>query len=429
MANPWRTVLAISTISVLVAAATACSSGAAPAAAPTTAKPAATSAPAVPAATSAPAAPAATSAAAAPTKAAAASGGQIVIGATLNITGPTASQGELFGNAAKLAVKQINAAGGISGKQIKLAVEDMQSTNPGALAATNKVIEQDNALVMLGSALSTQIQAVSDTVKAAGIPEATGGTAVKNTNMGNPWIFRLRPDDSIAAAAMIQYIKQDLKLTKVGILHDSDAFGTGGATLVEQYAKEQGLTVVKNVPYTASSKDFTAQLLSIKDAGAEVMVDYNTRPEDAALIQRQYHDLKLPYKYMGSPSNAESDTLGLSKDAAAGIYVVVDFFPGQTPESKAYGDAYQKEYGKPADALSSYNYDAIELFAKAIGAVGEDRSKIMQYILGIHGTYTGACGTYDFTPNGDGLHANTVVQVEPGDTLKFLKVVTVPVKK
>ncbi len=417
-------------VSVLVlAVGVACSSGAAPSPTAAPAKSAATSAPAAPAATSAPAAAATSAPAAAPTKAAAASGGDIIMGITLNVTGPTASQGELFGNSAKLAVKQINAAGGINGKQIKLVTEDMQSTNPGALAATNKLIEQDNALVMIGSALSTQIQAVSDTVKAAGIPEATGGTAVKNTNMGNPWIFRLRPDDSVAAAAMMGYAVQDLKATKVGILHDSDAFGSGGATLLEQYAKDQGVTVVKDLPYTADSKDFTAQLLAIKDAGAQVIFTYCTRPEDAATIERQYHDLKLPYKYVGSPSNAESDTLALSKSAAAGDYAVIDFYPGQTPESKAYGEAYQKEYGKPMDGLSSWNYDAVELYAKAIGAVGTNRQKIMQYILGIHGNYTGVCGTYNFTPNGDGLHSNTVVQIQPDDSLKFIKVVSAPVKK
>lgn len=358
--------------------------------------------------------------------AAAASGAaaEIPIAATLNITGPTASQGVLFGNAAKLAVKQINATGGVNGKRINLIPEDAQSSNFGALAALNKAIEKDKALVVLGPSLSTMIQAMSETDKNAGVPFATGGTAVKNTHMGNPWIFRLRPDDSISAAAMIQFIKNDLGLTKVGILHDTDAFGSGGAALLEQYSKEQGITVVKDLGYTGDTKDYTAQLLAIKDAGAQILCTYVPRPEDGALIQRQYHDLALPYKYMGSASNAERDTLALSKDSAAGIYVAIDFMPGVTEESKKYEEAYQKEYGQPADALSAFNYDAINIFAKAIGAAGEDRAKIMPYILNLHG-YRGAVGTFDFTPNGDGLHANTIIQVEKGGHLKFLKVVTV----
>jgi len=223
---------------------------------------------------------------------------------------------------------------------------------------------------------------------------------------------------------MVQFIKDDLKLTKVGIVHDSDAFGTGGAQLVEQYSKDNGLTVVRNESYTADSKDYSAQLLALKNAGAEVMVVYATRPEDAALIERQYHDLGVPYKYLGSPSSAEVDTLALSKDAASGIYAVVDFVLGQTDVSKAYVDAYTKAYNSAPDALSAWNYDAVYLFANAIKSVGEDRSAIMKYILGTHG-WQGVCGTYGFTPNGDGLHSNSVVQVQPGGELKFLKVVTI----
>ena len=82
-------------------------------------------------------------------------------------------------------------------------------------------------------------------------------------------------------------------------------------------------------------------------------------------------------------------------------------------------------HGQSADSLSAWNYDAINIYANAIKSVDEDRSKIMNYILGIHG-HQGVCGTYDVTPNGDGLHADTVVQVEPGDTLKFLEVVNAP---
>lgn len=424
MANLRHLAVAALATPLLLMAATACSGGSsAPPPSQPPAKPAAgatsQAAPGVAAAPTQSLTPATAAAGAQ-----AVTGGEIRMGAGLNITGPTASQGALFRKAIDLAVNQINASGGINGKKINMIIEDNQSTNPGALAAFNKNVEQDKVLVEVGPVLSTQVQAISDADKQAGVPMATGGTAVKNTHMGNPWLFRMRPDDSVAAAAMVQFIKDDLKLTKVGIVHDSDAFGTGGAQLVEQYSKENGLTVVRNESYTADSKDYTSQILALKTAGAEVMVVYATRPEDAALIERQYHDLGAPFKYVGSPSSAEVDTLALSKDSAAGIYAVVDFVLGQTDVSKAYVDAYTKAYNSTPDALSAWNYDAVYLFANAIKSVGEDRSAIMKYILGTHG-WQGVCGTYDFTPNGDGLHSNSVVQVQPGGELKFLKVVTV----
>ena len=121
------------------------------------------------------------------------------------------------------------------------------------------------------------------------------------THQGNPWLFRVPPDDSIAAAAIIKYIKEDAKLTKIGLLHDTDAFGTGGADLVEKYAKEQGLPLVKREKYTTKDKDYTAQLLSIKSAGAQILVLYAPNPEDAAIVLRQYRQLGSPYKFIGTP--------------------------------------------------------------------------------------------------------------------------------
>ena len=426
MANPRRPILAILAIPIIALAVAACSGGGA-ASAPT-------AAPKSPAATSAPSAAAPTkvaaASAAAPTTAAAAStasSGDIKIGGIFNITGQNASQADLWMKAADLAVKQINDAGGVNGKKIVLVKEDAQSTNPGSLAAYQRMTEVDKPVAILMTNLSTQIQAVSDTAKAAGLPEATGGTAVKNTHMGNPWILRLRPDDSIAAAAMVQYIKNDMKVTKVGIINDSDAFGKGGGDLVAQYSKEQGLTVVRREEYTAGTKDFTAQLLAIKSAGAEVVDAYPTRPDDAALIEKQYRTLGAPYKFMGDPATAEADTLSLSKDAATGIAAVIDYMPGVSDVGKKYLADYAAAYnGAVADTQAAYNYDAIYLFANAIKKVGTDPTKIKDAILGIHGDWQGVCGTFDFTPNGDGLHSNAVITVGQGGKYNYVKTVTVP---
>jgi branched-chain amino acid transport system substrate-binding protein len=348
---------------------------------------------------------------------------EVPIGFTVPMTGASAAEGAYFIKAAKLAVKQANEAGGIKGKKINLIMEDNQSSNPGALAALNKAVEQDKVLVILGPVKSTQILAISDAVKNFSVPMAIGGTNYYLTRKGNPWLFRCRPDDSIAAAAMVKYIKEDMKVSKVGILHDTDAFGTGGADLVEEGCKKTGLTVVKRQKYTTKDKDFTAQLLSLKNAGAQVMVVYGTNPEDVATIQRQYRQLGSPYKYLGSPSSAMKDCLTLSKEAAEGLLAIEDYVPGASKEAKKYARDYRKEYGETMDPSSAWNYDAINIFAYAIGKAGEDRAQIMKAILALKG-YKGVLGTYSFTPNGDGLHEVSVVRIEKGGH-KLLKVVKV----
>ena len=348
---------------------------------------------------------------------------EIRIGFTVPLTGAAASEGALFIKAIKLALKQINEAGGVNGKKINLIMEDTQSTNPGALAALQKCVEKDKVLALVGPVKSTQILAMSDAIKSYAIPIMIGGTNANLTRKGNPWLFRVRPDDSIAAAAMVKFIKEDLKLSKVGILHDTDAFGTGGADLVEQGAKANGLTVAKRERYTTKDKDFTAQLLSLKNAGAQVMVVYGTNTEDVAVIQRQYRQLGSPYKYLGSVSSGGRDCLRLAKEAAEGLMAVADFVPGQSPVNKKYAADYRKEYGEDFDANSVWAYDGLKILADAIRKAGEDRNKIREALLATQG-YKGALGTFSFTPNGDGLSEVSVVQIQNGKH-KLLKIVNV----
>jgi len=358
--------------------------------------------------------------------AAAAAGAEIRIGFTPPITGASASEGSFQIKAIKLALKEINAAGGVNGRKIDLRIVDNQSSNPGALAALQKAVEQEKALALMGFVKSTQILATSDAIKGYGIPTFVGGTNVTLTQQGNPWLFRVRPDDSIAALAMIKYIKEDLKLTKVGVLNDTDAFGMGGGDLVEKYAKEAGITVVKREKYTTKDKDYTAQLLSLKSAGAEIMIVYAPNPEDAAVIQRQYRQLGSPFKYLGSPSSQHRDALNLAREAAEGIYAIADFVPGQTEANRKYAEDYKKEYNEEYDGLSAWTYDGLKILVNAIKNAGEDRTKIREAILATQG-YKGVLGNFSFTPNGDGLHEVSVVQIEKG-TPKLLKIVNVGAK-
>jgi branched-chain amino acid transport system substrate-binding protein len=347
----------------------------------------------------------------------------VKIGFTPPITGASASEGALQLKAIKLALKQINEAGGINGKKLDLVIVDNQSTNPGALAALQKAVEQEKVVALVSSVKSTQILAMSDAVKKYGIPTIIGGTNATLTRQGNPWLFRVRPDDSVAASAMVKYIKEDTKFTKVGILHDSDAFGTGGADLVDKGAREAGLQVVKREKYTTKDKDFTAQLLSLKNAGAQIMVLYGTNPDDVAVIQRQYRQLGTPFKYIGSPSSQMRDCLNLSRDASEGILAVADFVPGQSAVNRKYAEDYKKEYREDYDATSAWTYDGLNILVNAIKKVGEDRGKIRDYILAIKG-YQGVLGTFAFTPNGDGLSEVSVVQIEKMQP-KLVKVIKV----
>ena len=338
-------------------------------------------------------------------------------------TGAASMGGERAIRGAKLAEKQVNAGGGINGTPISVVIYDNNSTTQGTVNAVNKAID-DKVIAILGPGRSTHDQAVSPIIKENAIPALIGGTAVQLTNHGNPWFFRVRPDDSIYGSAIAEFLIKDLRLTKIGILHDMDAFGTGGADIVIETLKKNNIVPVRRERYSVGTKDYTAQLLNMKNAGAEGVALYTTNSEDAAVVFRQIRELGISWKIVGCPASASQVVVELAKDASEGAYAAVDYFAEANPQAKAFRDAYFKEYNQEPDFFS-YTYDAVSLFSNVMKRAGAtaDRNKLRETILATKG-YQGIMGTYNFTPNGDGIHEINLVQMK-GQKLQYIRTINV----
>jgi branched-chain amino acid transport system substrate-binding protein len=318
----------------------------------------------------------------------------------------------------------MNGAGGVNGTPVEVIVYDNNSTTQGTVNAVNKAIE-DKVIALSGPGRSTHTQAVAPIIKENSIPALIASTAVQLTKQGNPWLFRMRPDDSIYGTAMAEFLMRDLKLTKVGILHDADAFGTGGADIVTETMKKNNLSPVRRERYTVGTKDYTAQLLNIKNAGAEGVVLYTTNSEDAAVIFRQIRELGILWKIVGCPAAVSQVVIDLSKDASEAAYGAVDYFAGANPQAKAFREAYLKEYNQEPDFLAAYPYETLVFLVNVMKRAGTttDRNKIRETILSTKG-YKGVMGTYNFTPNGDGIHEINLVQMR-GGKLQYIRTISV----
>ncbi|UOF92455.1 ABC transporter substrate-binding protein [Fodinisporobacter ferrooxydans] len=343
----------------------------------------------------------------------ASSGGEIKIGLMADMTGPAALSGKEKLNGAQLAVDEINAAGGINGKKLKLVTEDDQGTNQGGVASFQKLVSDPSIVAVVGSIRSTIVQATDTYVKKTQIPVMIGGTNPGLTHAGDKWVFRARPNDNYSSKALASYITQDLKGKKVAILHDTDAFGSAGGKLLDQDLKQMGATVVSDQGYTTATKDYTAYLENIKKSGADVLGTYMTNSEDAAQMIRQLRQLGLNIKVAGSPSIIDQVTIKLAKQQLEGVYGVADFVTNGNDAAKKFTAAYKAKYGNNPDNYSSYPYDAINILANAMKKVGTDPNKLRQAILDTQ-HYQGAEGEYNFDKNGDGLHSYTVVEIKGG---------------
>jgi branched-chain amino acid transport system substrate-binding protein len=348
---------------------------------------------------------------------------EIRIGIGISTTGAFSAEAPYYQNEARLFEKQINQAGGINGKQVRVIITDNQSTNPGALNALNRSVEFEKVLAFIGPVKSTQILAMSDAVKNFGIPTMVGGTNVTITKLGNPWLFRCRVNDGIVAAILVRYIKDELKLSKVGVIYSNEAFGAGGADAVEQYAKQFGLTLVARERFNVGDRDFTAQLLALKKAGAEAMILYSVGSDETARIVVEYRQLGSPYKYVGPPAIATKPVLDLAREAAEGLVGFVDSVPGMNETNRKFVEAYRKEFNAEPDTQAPWTVDALNLLANAIRKGGEDPAKIREALLATKG-YEGVLGVYNFTPDGEGLHGGPIAVIKGGKP-QLVKMVSV----
>jgi branched-chain amino acid transport system substrate-binding protein len=344
----------------------------------------------------------------------------IKIGLMAESTGANAEAGVYQINGAKMALEEINKAGGVMGRQLELRIEDNQSSNPGSVLAVSKLTSGGDMTALIGSVRSTQIQAVSPTVLKTGLPMVIGGTDYGLTHSNNPWIFRARPNDGYSAKVIADYGVNTLKLKKWAIVHATDAFGNGGKNNLTAALKELGVTPVTVQGFTSNSQDFTPIVLAIKQSGADVVSTYITNSTDVGIFAKQLRQLGVNIAWVGSPSVSTDTAMKLAGDALHGTYSIADFAVDSSPEAQAYAKKYKEKYKLEPDLYSAWAYDAVQLLAMGIKNANSTKpDDIKKAIHNIKG-YKGVEGTYTFDKNGDGLHGYNIVKNEKGK-LVFVK--------
>jgi branched-chain amino acid transport system substrate-binding protein len=349
----------------------------------------------------------------------------IIIGMVTPLTGPAAESGRYAEWGAEMAVSEVNAAGGVMGRMLKLVIEDDQTTNPGVVSAFNRLANDPAIVAFLGSIRSTQVHAMDPDVRRVGKPVFFGGTDPNLTHAGDPWLFRCRPNDTYSAKVIAAFGVETLGLKKWALVTSTDAFGSSGARLLSAELQSLGASVVTAQGYANQTPDFTPVVLAVKGSGADVIGSYFTFEQDLAIFARQLRQLGVRSAWVGSPSITDTAALHLAGPALFGTYGVADFNADSSPEARRFADAYQKLHKIPVDQFAAWTYDAINLAALAIGnAKSTDPQGMRAAILAIRG-YKGTEGVYDFDANGDGLHGYNVVQNKNGK-IEFVKRVDFP---
>ncbi len=350
----------------------------------------------------------------------------IVVGATVPITGPLAGSGLQYYDALQMAQDDINAAGGINGRQFRIVFEDTQASNSVAVNAFIKIVQQDDPCFVFLSSYTIQNLAVEQAVRKAEVPTVYAGGAIAVSDKHNPFMFRIRPPDSVTGAAVGSALVDKLKAKDVGILFVQDDYGTASANAVEATITKAGARVVARESYNARDNDFSPQLLSLKNKGCQAMVAFSY-VRDGALVATQRRTLGITTPMIGSTSFVVPSLLDLVTPAdVEGIYSMIDAVLGasRSPASADYMTRFNNRFKMRADPFGSCYYDAAMILADALRKVGPDKAKIRDYFANVK-DYKGV--TRDFTTDSlnDMAHTTALVDFIPG-TKEFRLVANYP---
>jgi branched-chain amino acid transport system substrate-binding protein len=300
----------------------------------------------------------------------------IPIVAVLELSGGAATPGNNFNNGAKLAVKEINAAGGILGRKIELTSLDTQSNPSIAKALTQKAVDM-NAYVVVGPTASGSVIVSMLETKRAEIPNFVGAEAANITLQGNPYIFRTSFGQTVSMPKLSRYIKDELRAKTVGIVWVNNDFGKGGRDELSKDLAAGGVKVVADLSTDPLQLDFTAVVLKVKQANPDVAFVY-LNEEESARILKEFRKQGYDKPIVGETTIVGQKVIQLAGDAANGAKGHV----GLTADApfatfKAFDEKFTKEYGYRADHNGMKGYFSIEVVKTATEKMGKVDSKAL----------------------------------------------------
>src|SRR6266404_5774359 len=210
--------------------------------------------------------------------------GPVLFYGIMELSGTGATPGNNFDNGVKLAVKEINAAGGILGRKINYVSTDTQTNPTVAKAVAQKAID-DGAYVVLGPVHSGSMIVSMGETRRAEITNFTGGEAAVITQSGNPYVFRTSFTQSISMPKLARYIKDEMKAKSVAIVFTNNDFGKGGRDEMTKALKTHGITVAADISSDPGQVDFTAVALKVRQAEPDAVFAYLTEEEGARLLR------------------------------------------------------------------------------------------------------------------------------------------------
>lgn len=332
---------------------------------------------------------------------------EIKIGVLLPLSGDIGPIGAKMLNGAKLAAKQINDRGGIAGRPVKLIPEDTVAQSEKALDAAKKLVEVSGVQVMIGPATSPEVLTVADYLKTRKVPTISmSATAVKISEIGGDYIFRVVSSDAFQSAAVADLIKYfDQKRVATFVI--SNDYGMGMEHGIKSRVPDR---VAVTIRYDPEKGDYREELGRIKAVDADGIF-WATWVESGIVAMKQAYDLGLTnVQSMGGEGMADKSFF---RDKKAAEYLYTTKMTGTRPTSpkgilarREFVEAYKAVFGEEPGLYGDYTYDAAMVAALAVAYAGAYEGPEINKAIPVAAThYVGPSGFKEMDEHGDVVYA------------------------
>ena len=276
----------------------------------------------------------------------------------VELSGAGATAGTNWKNGIDLAVADINAKGGILGKQIEIVHYDTQ-TNPGNTRAAVQRAIDEGTYAVLGPVFSGPIGASMQIAQRAEIAQLVGGEAAGLTKQGNQYIFRTSLSQSAAMPKIAAYLKNTVKAGSVAVVWVNNDFGKGGRDAIIPELEKAGIKLAADIATEQGQADFAADAIKIKNANADAVFVYLNEEESARFL-RAAKQQGITKPMVGETTLLGAKVIELAGDAANGVRGHVGLsIDAPIPAFQEFGKKFQAKYNYASDHNGLKGYMAV----------------------------------------------------------------------
>lgn len=353
-----------------------------------------------------------------------ASAESIKIGAIFAATGPASFLGAPEEKTAEMLVEQINAEGGVLGREVELIVKDSGGSPEKAVSFAKQLIEENDVIAIIGPSTSGETLQIKPICEKAKVPLVSCAAAEKIVDPVADYVFKTPQKDSQAAAWIFETL-EDMGISKVALVTGNTGFGKAGKEQVEKAAEEYGAEIVISEVYDKRATDLTGILTKVNGTDAEAVINWSIVPAQS-IIAKNMKQLGMDIPIFQSHGFGNLKYVEQAGKAAEGIIfpcgrlLVAEKLPEDHPQKEvltSYKEGYEARYAEDVSTFGGHAYDSLMIVVNAIEAAGStDRKAVRDAIENMQG-FVGTGGIFNFSAedhNGLDMDAFEMLTVKNG---------------